>query len=201
MPVNQVPPPRPTPGPQRRTVVTAGGGVLLACSVALTGFLATWESGGQKPVLKVYADQLAQGLPTVCHGLTRHVTSTPIVVGEIWTEERCAVEEGEALFKVQTALAKCLKRADVPQSVFDGASSHAWNNGAPNTCASLAVQSFNAGRWAEGCRRLSLSDAGRPVWSSVRTGRKLPNGQPEFKFVQGLANRRAAETTYCGRDL
>lgn len=201
MPVSLAPPPRPSTGPQRRTVVTAGGTVLVALSVGLTAFLGQWESGGSKPVLVAYADKLAQGLPTVCHGLTRHVTSTPIVVGERWTEEKCAAEEGAALYRVQTALARCFRFPGTPQSVFDGASSHAWNNGVPNTCGSLAMASFNRGAWAEGCRRLSTSDAGRPVWSSVRTGRTLPNGQPEFKFVQGLANRRNAETTYCGRDL
>ena len=201
MPANQATPTRPPAGPTRRTVVTAGGTVLAACSVALTAFLGVWESGGAKPVLTVYADKLAQGLPTVCHGLTRHVTATPIVVGERWTEERCKQEEEAALFRVQTALARCFRFPGLPQSVFDGSSSHAWNNGVPNTCASLAMQSFNAGRWAEGCRRLSMSDAGRPVWSSVRTGKTLPNGQPEFKFVQGLANRRNAETTYCKGDL
>lgn len=200
MPVNAVPPSQP-PKPPQRTVRTAGGAVLIACSAGLMAFLGTWESGGAEPVLTVYADKLAQGLPTVCHGLTRHVTTTPIIVGQKWTKEQCAREESDALYKVQTRLAQCFKRADVPQSVFEGASSHAWNSGAPNTCGSLAMQSFNAGRWAEGCRRLSLSDAGRPVWSSVRTGKMLPNGQPEFKFVQGLANRRAAETTYCGKDL
>lgn len=184
-----------------KTVRTAGGAVLVACSAGLMSFVALWESGGADPVLMVYADHLAQGLPTVCHGLTRHVTQTQIVVGDKWTKEQCAAEEGAAMHRMQLQLAKCFRRGDVPQSVFDGASSHAWNNGHPNTCKSLAMVSFNAGRWAEGCRRLSLSDAGKPVWSSVRTGKVLPNGMPEFKFVHGLANRRKAETTYCGADL
>ena len=30
-----------------------------------------------------------------------------------------------------------------------------------------------------------------------RTGKTLPNGKPELRFVQGLANRRADETAKC----
>ena len=74
------------------------------------------------------------------------------------------------------------------------ATSHAWNNGVGNTCASQAMVAWNAGDWALGCWRLGVSDSGKPVWSYVRTGRMLPDGKPEMRFVQGLANRRAAET-------
>jgi len=35
------------------------------------------------------------------------------------------------------------------------------------------------------------------VWSYVQTGRVLPNGKPEMRFVRGLANRRQAEYTLC----
>jgi len=59
------------------------------------------------------------------------------------------------------------------------------------------MEAWNAGEWELGCRRMSLSDAGKPVWSSVRTGKLLPNGKPEMRFVQGLANRRADETQNC----
>lgn len=40
-----------------------------------------------------------------------------------------------------------------------------------------------------------------PVWSSVRTGRILPDGQPEFRFVQGLYNRRLDEVRACMKDV
>lgn len=170
-------------------------GSLVLVGASLVGFLAEWESGPQ-PQLTVYADKLAGGLPTVCNGLTKHVTKTPIIVGERWTKEKCEREESAALGKVQIVLAMCFKRLP-PQQVFDMASSHAWNNGAPNTCSSLAMQAWNAGEWELGCRRMSLSDAGKPVWSSVRTGKLLPNGKPEMRFVQGLANRRADETQNC----
>jgi lysozyme len=175
------------------------GGALLLVSAGLVGFMGKWESG-PKLQLTVYADKLAGGLPTVCNGLTRHVTKTPIVVGEKWTEEKCHQEEYAALERVQTHLAGCFQILP-PQGVFDMASSHAWNNGAPNTCASQAMREFNRGEWETGCQRLSRSLDGQHVWSYVRTGRVLPNGKPELKFVQGLANRRADETKTCLESL
>ena len=167
-------------------------GSLVLASTALVGFLGQWEGQGQ---FVVYADKLAGGLPTVCKGLTRHVTTTPIIVGQRWSAEKCQREEPAALQRVQTALAQCFKVLP-PQYVFDAASSHAWNFGHPSTCASLAMQSFNRQDWDTGCRRLSLSDAGRPVWSfTTRTDPKT--GEKIVTFVQGLANRRKAETSFC----
>ena len=132
-------------------------------------------------------------------GLTRHVTSTPIVVGERWSVEKCVVEEANAIERVQRQLLPCFKRLP-PPSVLDMASSHAWNFGHPSTCASLAMQSFNRQDWDTGCRRLSLSDAGRPVWSftshiNPKTGIKT------YTFIQGLANRRQAETSFCRKGV
>lgn len=116
-------------------------------------------------------------------------------MGQRWSAEQCEREEIAALQRVQTALANCFKVLP-PQSVFDAASSHAWNFGHGKTCTSLAMQAFNQGDWATGCRRLSQSDAGRPVWSFTtridpKTGTKV------VTFVQGLANRRQAETSFC----
>lgn len=171
-------------------------GSLVLCAASLVAFLGDWESGGKDPVLTVYADKLAGGIPTVCDGITRHVTKTPIIVGERWTVARCEAEQSAALERVQMALAQCFTRLP-PQEVFNMASSHAWNNGAPATCGSLAMQAWNAGEWELGCIRMSRSDDGKPVWSYVRTGKTLPNGKPEMRFVQGLANRRNAETGRC----
>ncbi len=174
-------------------VIIVAGATLVAASTQLQDFLGRWEGEGQNVV---YADKLAHGLPTVCRGITRHVTSTPIVVGERWSDEKCAREEAAAIAKVQRSLATCF-RYPPPQEVFDAATSHAWNNGVVATCNSAAMRAWNAEQWALGCRRLALSDDDRPVWSFVRTGRTLPNGSPEYKFVQGLANRRQAERGWC----
>lgn len=171
-------------------------GSLVLASAALMGFLGQWEGEGQNVV---YADKLAGGLPTVCKGLTKHVTSTPIIVGERWSDEKCEREEVAAVERVQLQVAKCFKRLP-PQSVFDMASSHAWNFGAPSTCGSGAMAAWNRGEWERGCRRISRGDDGTIVWSF--TSRIDPaTGQKVYVFVQGLANRRAAETGNCLKGL
>lgn len=175
------------------TIVVAGA-TLVAGSPYLLGFLQKWESGNSR-VMVVYADALAGGLPTVCNGLTRHVTTTPIIVGERWTDEKCEAEERTAVVAVQQRLAPCFRQPP-PQMVFDMATSHAWNLGAGATCGSGAMQAWNRGDWARGCQRIALGDDGRMVWSFVRAG-KNADGSPRFKFVQGLANRRADEARTC----
>lgn len=195
MPRDEPHPFPPPPGPARRTVVTAGGGVLIAAATAVTVFLGVWEPDPRDPGL-VYADRLAGNLPTVCNGITRHVTSTPVIVGERWSPEKCATEEADALInRVQRPLARCFMRSDVPQSVFDMATSHAWNLGVSATCGSGAMQAWNRGEWERGCQRMSRGDDGKLVWSYVTQ----PDGSK--KFVQGLANRRAAETAACMKDV
>lgn len=165
-------------------------------AAALVAFLAVWEGGKDGGgSSRVYADALANNIPTVCNGLTRHVTSTPIIVGQVWSAEKCAAEEHRALIGMQLKLETCFTRLP-PQSVFNMASSHAWNFGPAATCGSLAMQAWNRGDWALGCRRLAYSDGGSPVWSYVKTGRYV-NGKPEMKFVRGLANRRNAEFQTC----
>lgn len=176
------------------------GPKLVLGATALVAFLAVWEGGkGRDGSSRVYADALANNIPTVCNGLTHRVTSTPIVVGEVWSAEKCAIEERRALINVQLELEKCFTRLP-PQSVFDMASSHAWNFGPAATCGSLSMQAWNRGEWELGCRRLAYSDGGNPVWSYVKTGRVV-NGKPEMKFVRGLANRRQAEFEECVKGL
>lgn len=186
----------PTPQSKGKPSKKFGPGLLLG-TVAVAAFIGVWEGGKDRDGSSVaYADKLAGGLPTVCAGLTRHITSTPIVVGERWSAEKCLAEEQKAITAVQLRLEQCFNHMP-PQTVFDAATSHAWNNGTAATCGSLAMQAWNRGDWQLGCRRLAFSDGGSRVWSYVKTGRMLPNGKPEYKFVQGLANRRSAEYQYC----
>lgn len=178
--------------------VAALGGFVTLLSPDLVAHLQKWESGPQRALI-VYADKLAGGLPTVCNGLTRHVTRTPIVVGERWAPEKCVVEEANALERVQRDLLACFKRLP-PPSVLDMGSSHAWNFGAQATCGSGAMAAWNRGEWERGCQRVSRGDDGRMVWSFTShidpaTGKKV------FTFVQGLANRRADEATKCAGGL
>lgn len=178
--MNATPPVRTSRLPSRK--VTIAGTVVAAGSAALMTFLGRWEGSAE---YVVYADKLANGLPTVCKGLTRHVTTTPIIVGQRWSPEKCEAEEQAAVIKVQEQLAQCFTITP-PTSVFEAATSHAWNVGAPKTCASAAMQTWKQGQWALGCQRLSRSDSGEYVWAYAGG-----------KFVKGLANRRAAETDYC----
>lgn len=187
------------PGRAKPRTVMFFGAALVLGSYGSWELIDRWESGNQMH-LTVYADKLAGGLPTVCSGLTRHVTDTPIIVGERWTAEKCGEEESRALDKVQQRLLRCFKRA-VPQSVFDAATSHGWNNGAGATCGSAAMKLWNAGDWGRGCYRMAQDNSGKPVWSYVRTGRTLPDGKPEFRFVRGLYNRRLDEARACAKDL
>jgi len=172
-------------GAANRVVV---GGLVLA-SAGLMAFVGMWESGPAR-VLTVYPDKLAGGLPTVCHGLTRHVTKTPIVVGERWTDAKCEAEEQAAMRNhVQLPLLRCFNHAP-PQSVFDAASEHAWNMGVAQTCGSVAMQHWNRRSYATGCQRLAYAADGRPVWAYAGG-----------KFYRGLHNRRKASIDLCMKDV
>lgn len=181
-----------TPSPETRRALTRGqkvggtivvaGAALAAATPSLLEFLGQWEGEAQ---YVVYADKLANGIPTVCKGLTRHITTTPIIVGQRWTPEQCEAEERAAVVKVQRQIAPCFKLPP-PQTVFDMATSHAWNFGASATCGSSAMRAWNSGDWGLGCQRISRGDDGRLVWVYAAG-----------KFVRGLANRRAAETARC----
>lgn len=157
-------------------------GAVAVGSAGLMSFLGRWEGEAENIV---YADKLANGLPTVCKGLTKHVTTTPIIVGEYWPPEKCEREESAAVVRVQLQVLECFEIAP-PQSVLDAATSHAWNFGAGRTCGSAAMKAWNRAEWDLGCRRLQFGDDGRPVWSYAGG-----------KFIRGLANRRAAERALC----
>lgn len=161
---------------------------LVFCTYAIYDFLGGWEDGANP--YQVYADKLAGGLPTACGGLTKYITTTPIIVGEVWSPEKCQRERADAIYRVQQTLLQCFRQAP-PQRVFDAATSHAWNFGAGATCSSGAMAAWNVGNWDVGCRRLQYSDDGKPVWSYIK------DGKGGYLFVQGLANRRAAERRMC----
>lgn len=171
-----------TRGQKTGGTIAVAGALLAAATPSLMGFLGRWEGEAQ---YVVYADKLAGGIPTVCKGLTRHITSTPIVVGERWTPEKCEAEEQAAVRKVQQQLAPCL-RVQVSQNTLDALSSHAWNFGASSTCASRAVALINQGKLQAGCDAMAHSPEGAPAWS-------YSGG----KFYRGLYNRRLSERGWC----
>lgn len=166
-------------------------GSLVLASAAALGILHKWEpaKGTEDSHLIVYADKLANGLPTVCSGITKHVSTIPVVVGQKWTQEMCNQQESQALEKVQNTLAQCFKTLP-PQSIFDAATSHAWNFGVNKTCSSQAMKHWNQGNYKLGCRLIAFDYEGNPNWS-------YSNG----KFVRGLHNRRLDEMNLCLKDV
>lgn len=165
-------------------VIPALGGGLLLGTPAVRDTIQKWESGNKR-VLTVYADKLAGGLPTVCNGLTRHVTTTPIIVGETWTDEKCEAHEAAVTYTIQRELTKCFTRLPA-QGVFDGASSFAWNVGVRAVCGSQSMKLWNAGQWALGCTRIAYTPDYRPNWSKAGG-----------KFYPGLFERRKDEMRLC----
>lgn len=176
-----------------RKAVTRGGAVVVLASASLMGFLHQWEDGG-KTVNTVYADKLAGGIPTACNGITKHVSPVPVVLGDYWSDEKCAEIAAKVTAGTQLKLADCIT-GPITQDAFDAFSSHAHNFGVGMTCASRAMGLVNAGRLADGCRSLSMTEDGKPNWSSIRQ----PDGS--YKFIQGLNNRRRAETDLCLKGL
>lgn len=176
-------------------------GSLVLASAGSVAMLEKWEPAKGKPgaELVVYADHLAKGLPTVCNGITKHVSTIPVVVGEVWTKEMCREQEDNAIIKIQIQLANCFKILP-PQSVFDSAFDHAWNNDVVATCNSASMTSWNRGNWLLGCNRLAYKEDGSPNWASVKDKKKA-DGTWTYKFVQGLHNRGIDRVKNCTKDL
>lgn len=165
----------------------AAGSLVLASATLMT-FLGKWEGDGQNVV---YADKLAAGLPTVCKGITKYTSPAPVIVGDYWSEERCAEVERLVVEKGQLTLADCITNPRISQKTFDALSSHGHNVGNPSTCASRAVALINAGDIKGGCRALAWGADDRPVWAYVtdpKTGKR---------FVPGLHYRRLDEMALC----
>lgn len=143
---------------------------------------------------EVYADKLANGLPTACNGITSHVTDEEVIVGDVWSAQKCERVTKQVLEKTQLTLAGCLERP-VPQNVFDALTLMAHNVGVGNVCVSVALGLINLGRTDTGCRAIAYTPAGAPNWSfTVKRG---ADGQRVKTFVQGLHNRRIDEMKLC----
>ncbi len=172
----------------KKAVIRFGIPLVLA-SAGYLGFLHQREDGAETQHI-VYADKLAGGLPTACGGITKHTSPVPVVVGDYWSDQKCAEVSAMVATKMQLRLLDCI---DVPvgQNTFDALSSHAHNFGTANTCASRALGLINAGRLKEGCEAIAHAPNGKPVWSYVTR----PDGSKQF--VRGLYLRRLAERDLC----
>lgn len=167
-------------------------GSLVLASAAAVDILHKWEPAKGKPDahLYVYEDRLASGTLTVCSGLTNAVSKKKLVKGDRWTQQECSENEEIALVELQEKLASCFKILP-SQSVFDSATSHAWNFGYPKTCASASMKQWNLGNWKLGCNLIAYQyDGVTPNWS-----------YSDGKFYRGLHNRRLDEARVCMKDV
>jgi len=171
-----------------KKVVVRFGITLVLGSAALLGLQNKWEEGGKKipeAGYRVYADKLAKGLPTACHGITGRATDEPVIVGDVWSVDRCERVLADVVSKTQYGLLDCIQ-APMSQNTFDAMSSFAWNVGIPAACGSRAAALIEAGNLVDGCRAIAYTPDGRPNWSNA-----------SGKFVQGLHNRRKDEAALC----
>lgn len=168
-----------------RVVVKYGVPLVLA-SAGLMGLLGKWEPAHEDPG-KVYIDTLSRSkVLTVCKGITPAVSPYPLVLGDYWSNEKCAEVEQLATEKTQLRLLNCFRVA-ISQGTFDAFSSHAHNFGVAATCASRAVELVNRGQLSAGCDAIAHAPDGKtPVWSYA-----------DGKFYRGLYNRRLDERSLC----
>lgn len=154
-----------------------------ALAAALTSPLAyTTLDRLEGNVLQVYADHLANGLPTFCAGRT----DDGAIVGTKLTSDQCREINKLTLIEYGTAVLECTNWAILNAERLIGLTMFAINVGAQAACRSQAFRAINSGRVAEGCNLLARKPDGSPNWSNA-SGR----------YVQGLQNRRQAERKLC----
>ena len=159
------------------------GAIPVALLAALTSPLAyttleRWEGN----VLRVYADKLADNLPTFCAGRTDRAAT----VGTKLTSDQCEAVNKATLLEYGYAVLGCTNWSYLTAKRLIGLTIFAINVGAAGACGSQAVRQINAGNVAAGCDLIARTPDGRPNWSTAGG-----------VYVQGLQNRRQAERTLC----
>ena len=172
------------------------GKLLVLATAATVAFLFSEEGGGDKAHEKVYADQIARGIPTACGGLTNATSPYPVIVGEVWSREKCDDAMGYVARNEQMTLLKCVK-VSISQNTLTALTSHSHNFGVPNTCASKAVGLINLGRLKEGCEALARTPSGDPVWSFVWNGKYNADGTKTMVYYESLQKRRLRVAALC----
>ena len=157
--------------------------VPLALVAALTSPVAyttleRWEGN----ILRVYADNLADGLPTFCAGRTDRNAE----VGTKLTSDECQEINKGTLLEYGQAVLMCTNWTMLNPDRLIGLTVFAINVGKAGACNSQAFREINAGRIARGCDLLARRPDGLPNWSHAGG-----------KYVQGLQNRRQAERALC----
>ena len=172
-----------TQTPSKPSALVRKGVIPAALLAALTGPLATttlerWEGN----IRHVYADKLADNIPTYCAGRTDW--SAP--VGARISSDQCTEVNKVTLLEYGYAVLACTTWSQLTPTRLIGLTIFAINVGKGAACGSQAVARINAGRIAEGCDLLARKPSGAPNWSFA-----------SGVYVQGLQNRRQAERTLC----
>lgn len=137
-----------------------------------------WEG----TITSVYADKLANNIPTFCAGRTDWTAK----VGTKLTSDFCKEVDKITLLEYGYAILECVDWKYLSTRRLIGLTIFAINVGKQGACGSQAVKQINLGNIIVGCRLLAFKYDGTPNWSYV-----------DGKYVQGLNNRRQAEMTLC----
>ncbi len=172
-------------GPRIPLALARKGAIPAALLAALTSPLAyttleRWEGN----VLRVYADNLAGGLPTWCAGQTQGPKPGP--VGTKLTSDQCAEINKGTLLEYGYAVLGCVNWNFLSAKRLIALTVFAINVGKDGACGSQAVRQINAGNVLAGCDLLARTPSGAPNWSTAGG-----------VYVPGLQNRRQAERKLC----
>ena len=184
-----------------QTVIRFGIPLVLG-GAGYVAYLSNYEDGPPKsdgtPRFKnvVYADNVAGGIPTACVGLTKAVSPVPVVLGDYWSDQQCWSVGSKVAGRGQAKVLTCIK-VPVTQPILDAFSSHGHNFGEPSTCASRAMGLLNTKQYEAACDALAHEPDGTPAWSYAKTGKRTAQGAWEYRYVQGLYNRRLKERSGC----
>ena len=175
-----------TGAPAKPSALVRKGVIPAALLAALTGPLANvtldrWEGN----IKHVYADKLANSIPTYCAGRTDWAAP----VGTKLTSDQCVEVNKVTLLEYGYAVLACTEWKYLTPTRLVSLTIFAINVGKTAACGSQTFAKINAGRIVEGCNLLARTPSGSPNWS-VAGG----------VYVQGLQNRRQAERALCLED-
>ncbi|GAA5785657.1 hypothetical protein YWS52_19790 [Chitiniphilus shinanonensis] len=157
-------------GKARPTAVAVAAMLVLATPLAMQ-----WEGKRNATYLDI------AGVPTACYGQT----GASVKLGATYPDSTCDAWLRQELGERYQQLAQCIPVEMAPHQAA-ALTVFAYNVGVAGACNSAAARYARAGDWPRACRAIQLNDRGQPAWSYAGG-----------RYVQGLANRRAAERALC----
>jgi lysozyme len=163
------------------------GAIPAVFMLALTGplslaTLTRWEGD----IHRVYADNLARGIPTFCAGRTDWAAK----VGTPLSSDTCAEVNKITLIEYGFAVLECANWDYLSAKRLIALTIFSVNVGKSAACKSQAMVNINRGYIHKGCNLIAYKPSGAPNWSYAGG-----------KYVDGLHNRRKAELDLCLRGL